>query len=230
VLGKFPNQPYEATPNTDVEPPTVSDKGKSCPPITITRPDVVSFPPLPSQQFTSDWFSPLPDMSAPASEDSKCLFGAGIDTRVADTPKGRNTSLLSVSGKSTPKGETGHRQESTSSGCNSNTRRKSVNPIHPQVCPRLGDAFKIGNAIGSSSGARRKSSTQSVRLKIDNEALEHHYHEDQTSWTKPRKDSGWPVANLPSPEEPDSRKSSHASPRPGRLDRDHHGKGKGQRC
>jgi hypothetical protein len=211
ALGPFPKH---TVPDENPESPTVPGKRNSFSSISLFRPDVVSFPPLPARKFTSDWISPLPDIIAPASDDGKCLYDAGIDAQVGSGAKDPTASLLHVGEQSIPVETTGQHRSSPSPDSESCMRRKSANILHLQVSPRLGDPFKVGNALGCSSGARRKSSTQAVRLKINDERMEHHFHEDQTSWVKPPKDSGWPAPKSPFPEEFDSRKSSHALPPP----------------
>lgn len=218
ISEKSPKQPHSLIP--EGEPPILSGEGEPYPSITLARPDVVSFPPLPSRQSTSDWISPLPDMSAPSSGDGKCFYRADADARVGDTSNDVNISLLNVSGNTAPKAETERRQELPVSDAGSNTRQGSSTLLQPQVSSCLGDQFKIGKATGSSSGARRKSSSHSVRLRIDNEALEPHYHEGQTSWTKPRKHSWWPFPKSPSSKELASRKISGTPTPPSVAERD----------
>ncbi len=210
-LGSLPKQ---TVPDGIPEFPIAPGKRCSIPPISVFSPDVVSFPPLPARKFTSDWISPLPDMSAPASDDRKCLYDAGVDAQVGSGFKDLKSPLLHVNGQAAPAKSAEQHPNPTSPYSEFHKSKESTNLLHPLVSPRLGDPFKVGNALGCSSGARRKSSTQSARLRISDEALEHHFREDQTSWVKPRKDSGWPAPKSPSPEELDSRKSSHASPPP----------------
>ena len=176
ALGPFPKQ---TAPDKISESPAVLDKKISFPSISLFSPDVVSFPPLPARKFTNDWISPLPDLSAPASDDSKCLYDARIDAQVGSGAKDPNASLLHVGEQTAPVEATKQHRSSPSPDTDSNRRRKSANLLHPEVTPRLGDSFKVGNAIGCSSGARRKSSTRSVRLNIDDEGLEHHFQKDQ---------------------------------------------------
>jgi hypothetical protein len=203
--------PEQTAPDKNIESQAMPGKRNSFPSISF-RPDVVSFPPLPSRKFTSDWISPLPDMSKPASGGGKCLYGAGIDAHVCASLKDPNTSALDVGQGGAVTEANEQQRRSPSPDSESHVRGKSANLLHPQVSARLGDRFKVGNAIGCSSGVRRKSSTRSVPLKINDEAPKHHLHEDQTSWVKPWKDSGWPAPKSSSPEELNSRKSSQTLP------------------
>jgi hypothetical protein len=162
----------------------------------------------------SQLVSPLPDITVSASDDAKCLYDAGIDAQVGCSSKDRNVPVLHVGEQDTPTEATEQHRNPPSYVSDSNKRRKSANLLRPEVTPGLGDPFKVGNAIGCSSGARRKSSTQSMCLKINDQGLEHDFHEDQIPCVKLRKDSGWPAPKSPSPEEPASRKSSNVLPPP----------------
>jgi hypothetical protein len=164
-------------------------KGNSLSSISLFSPNVVSFPALSARKLTSDWIPPLPDMNAPSSDDAKCLYESGIDAQVGSGSKNTNASLLHVGGQDAPTNASEQPRNSSSPDSDSQMKQKSVNLLYPQVASRLGEPFKVGNPLGCSSGTRRKSSTQSIRPKVNDEALEHHFHEDQTSWVKPRKDS-----------------------------------------
>jgi hypothetical protein len=140
------------------------------------------------------------------------LYDVGIDAR-SGPPSGSVTPsypmeaemLSSITEQSSPNLDT------PSPGTPS-ARRKSYGFLMPQPAPRLWGSTKQGNAIGSSSGARRKSSSsqRSTRIRIDDSALEHQRAQDSKPWVKPRKDSGWPAAKSPSPEAT-SRKVSQVS-------------------
>jgi hypothetical protein len=199
----------QTAPDENSGSPGVKQKRNSFSSISLFSPDVVSFPPLPPRKFTTAWISPLPDISAPASDDRKCLYGYGVDAQVGSGTRYSNGSLLKDGEPDAPTGTAEPNRNPPSPDSDSQVRPKSMNLLHPQVIPRLGDPFKVGSALGCSSGARRKSSAQSVRLKINDETLEHHFHEDNTSWVKPRKDSGWPAPKSPSPEELEIREPSH---------------------
>lgn len=223
--GQSPKQSNLTSPNTNAEVPAASDEGRSGSPISLVRPDVVSFPPLPARKFTSDWISPLPDMCASLSGDSKYPRGTGIDTRASNLSKSINAPLLDIGIEDTPILEIGHRQEPQSPDSDSSNKKKSVNLLHLQVCPRLGDLFKVGNAIGSSSGARRKGSTRSARIQTGDDVYECSHYEDQSPWTGSHKDSEWPSLKTPPTGELNHRRSSHALLLPGTHVKDLHNKG-----
>ncbi len=218
------------SPNSNLPTETHDPSGKafssSAP--ELKRPEVVSFPPLPARKETTDWISPLPDLSVFTFPDtSGSLYTDGIDAQLSITKRVSTSSLLNLRSWEPETREPEPREDSSAEESltrskstsllypqvllpaeESTVRRKSAVPLHPRVVARTGDSFKLGSAIGSSCGTRRKSSDRSIRLRIAEEALERHYHQDQTSWTKPRKDSGWPAHMSPSPESIHSRKAS----------------------
>jgi hypothetical protein len=86
-------------------------------------------------------------------------LGSGIDAQVGSASKNTDASLLHVGGQDAPTNASEQPRNSSSPDSDSRMKQKSVNLLHPQVASRLGDPSKVGDALGCSSGARRKSST-----------------------------------------------------------------------
>jgi hypothetical protein len=190
-------------------------------PLKSNLPDVISFPPLPSRKFTSDWISPLPDITTrvfpmlqitepPLQPDGGSLYDSGIDARTGQlhsgitTPnKGAHSPELTSSNPSSP-----HIQYQSSDP--KPPGKKSLALPQQETAPRTGHVFTLGHAIGVSSGVRRKSSTQSKHIHIAHSLPDCHHGSEP--WIKPRKDSGWPTRESPSPEELNTRGSSQNAP------------------
>lgn len=80
-----------------------------------------------------------------------------------------------------------------------NDHRKSSFKLHPKPIPRTGECFAMGNAIGVSSGERRRSSAKALQRvqTIDNI----HKGERTGTWGKWRPPSVCPTPQTPSPSE-----------------------------
>lgn len=160
-------------------------------------PDVVSFPPLPQRQTTSDWHSPLPDISSPEKfTNARSLYDEGIDATGAidfKAPKPQRPLWLPLTDHPT----------SPSPGIefdpDCEVRRKSIKP-HPHSPARIGSQSSMGSSIGASSGERRRSLVKPgihrVRT-IDNI----HKGERAGTWTRNRPPSVCPPPKTPSPAE-----------------------------
>lgn len=202
---------------------------------TLAEP--VSFPRLPERQRTSDWYSPLPEMdSDPQTQTQRSLYGLGLDMTCGPgdpntktpSPKAPRKSLKESAETSRVTGadfdsdydlqqnkeiSTESRSSSFEIGADKNDRRKSSVRMHPKAVARTGETFATGNAIGSSTGERRRSSAKPPKrvrtITIDNA----HKTERAGTWGKWRPPSICPTPRAPTPSELEADREDWLSPR-----------------
>ena len=165
--------------------------------------DVVSFPPLPARKATSDWYSPLPDIGAPAHEESCSLFDTGIGVNRgslnarATITKGGRRSFIESAGIS----PSGPSRSSTAEPCpDYEVRRKSFLKCHPKAPARVGESFALGSSIGASSRERRRSSCKTLK-RVPRVRTIDSKPDRQGTWSKWRPPSVCPPPKTPSPTE-----------------------------
>jgi hypothetical protein len=182
--------------------------------------DVVSFPPLPTRNSTSEWISPLPDMASPMAtslevevpeealdlptptDQGRSLYSYGIDATSGflrpEHPKTPSHQLVasptlpSLFEESTlfKVTFTDRFEEPHRMG-----RRRSSNIIDaPVIRERAGKKATFGSSIGMSTKIRRRSSPRIDHIRIEHANVE--IVEGRAPWKKPRKDSGYPSGAL----------------------------------
>ena len=177
--------------------------------------DVVSFPPLPQRQHTSEWQIPPTDintpMQTPAEEipniflrhpsaaHSLQMFLEGEEESEEDENKlyrygidatiAPKVSRISVTAPTTPtpmiKTTLWGSDEPARYGPQQQRRRSSAMP-QPNILKKQLSNGKMGASLGASSGARRRSSTRADHIRIVTAQVER--EEGRAPWRKARKD------------------------------------------
>jgi hypothetical protein len=190
---------------TNISKPTTEQTYHKTP--TTTNEDVISFPPLPTRKETTDWITPLPDINSSETCEDTSLWSRGIDAHTGGKTPQIPTALPNIytpdknihefPNKNKDKPLSLFKKPSQSETPNRNlnqshSKRKSIILQHPFALHRTGETFKLGSAIGTSTGARRNSSTRAIQIRIEHKEVADRV-DDRKPWTKPRRDSGWPT-------------------------------------
>ncbi|KAL3424699.1 hypothetical protein PVAG01_03980 [Phlyctema vagabunda] len=173
--------------------------------------DVISFPPLKERRMTSEWITPLPDISQPEASDTT-LHNVGIDANYGGASTPRRVSPGAQSKSSIRKRSAANSEQETRQTVRMRTsifssdqdlRRRSV-LNHPYAPARTGAAMTTGSSIGASSRTRRKSSAPHIQIPD-------HFDTDKlgSTWKKAREDSCYPTILEPSSPEDDSQHTTH---------------------